>query len=31
MAGAVVMFINGVLSHRQTIQHYEESKEGGEG
>jgi hypothetical protein len=28
MAGAVVMLVNGVLSHRQTVQHYLESKEG---
>jgi hypothetical protein len=25
--GAVVMFVNGVLSHRQTIQHYQEEIE----
>jgi hypothetical protein len=30
LVGAVVMFVNGVLSHRQTVQHYEESKDGGE-
>jgi hypothetical protein len=30
LLGAAVMLVNGVLSHRQTVQHYEESKEGGE-
>lgn len=30
LVGAAVMLVNGVLSHRQTVQHYEESKEGGE-
>jgi peptidoglycan/LPS O-acetylase OafA/YrhL len=28
VVGAAVMLINGVLSHRQTVQHYLESKEG---
>lgn len=26
-AGAVIMFVNGYLSHQQTIQHYKETRE----
>ncbi len=29
-AGAVIMFVNGWLSHRQTVQHYRETLEGKE-
>jgi len=28
--GAAVMFVNGWISHRQTVQHYEESLSDGE-
>ncbi len=27
LCGAIVMLINGLISHRQTIQHYEEHQE----
>lgn len=29
-AAAVIMFLNGWLSHRQTVQHYKETLEGAE-